>query len=147
MELMIVITIIGILAAIGVPQYQDYIARSQVVEVINLINGHKTMVQNNLQMGGCKSDLESENTIPGKYGTMTLNDYALPMEVWSNEESTKGCAFDYKFNSLGQGVSPKLAGTNLLVAVLNDGQLFVYKTSTMDLKYLPKAILVAKSVM
>lgn len=56
MELMIVITIIGILAAIGVPQYQDYIARSQVVEVINLINGHKTMVQNNLQMGGCKCE-------------------------------------------------------------------------------------------
>ena len=48
---------------------------------------------------------------------------------------------------MGQGVSPKIADTNLLVAVLNDGQLYVYKTSTLNLKYLPKSILVAKSIM
>lgn len=144
---MIVVTIIGILAAISTSQYQDYVARSQVLEAISLIDGHKIAVQNNLQTGSCKSDIETENTIPGKYGTMTLNDYALPMEVWTSQESPHGCAFNYKFNALGQGVSPKIAGTNLLVAVLNDGQLYVYKTSTLNLKYLPKSILVAKSVM
>ena len=43
-ELMIVVAIIGILAAIAIPQYQDYVARSQMTEAINLANGLKTPV-------------------------------------------------------------------------------------------------------
>ena len=38
-ELMIVIAIIGILAAIAIPAYQDYIARSQMSEGIQLSGG------------------------------------------------------------------------------------------------------------
>ena len=34
-EVMVVVAIIGILVAIAVPQYQDYIARSRVVEGMN----------------------------------------------------------------------------------------------------------------
>ena len=41
-ELMIVIAIIGILAAIAIPAYQDYVARSQVSEALNLTGGLKT---------------------------------------------------------------------------------------------------------
>ena len=36
-ELMIVVAIIGILAAVAIPAYQDYIARSQVSEAMTLI--------------------------------------------------------------------------------------------------------------
>src|SRR6266496_150421 len=43
-ELMIVVAIIGILAAIAIPQYQDYIARSQVSEALSLMDGLKTSV-------------------------------------------------------------------------------------------------------
>src|SRR5215510_596458 len=43
-ELMIVVAIIGILAAIAIPQYQDYIARSQVGEALTLFDGLKTPV-------------------------------------------------------------------------------------------------------
>ena len=43
-ELMIVVAIIGILAAIAIPQYQNYIARSQVSEALNLAGGVKTAV-------------------------------------------------------------------------------------------------------
>ena len=41
-ELMIVVVIIGILAAVGIPQYQNYVARSQAAEGISLAGGLKT---------------------------------------------------------------------------------------------------------
>jgi len=43
-ELMIVVAIIGILAAIAIPQYQDYVARSQVSEALTLMDGLKTPI-------------------------------------------------------------------------------------------------------
>lgn len=43
-ELMIVVAIIGILAAIAIPRYQDYVARSQMSEAISLTSGLKTAV-------------------------------------------------------------------------------------------------------
>lgn len=43
-ELMIVIAIIGILAVIALPAYQDYTARAQVSEAITLMEGQKSAV-------------------------------------------------------------------------------------------------------
>jgi len=44
-ELMIVVAIIGILAAIAIPQYQDYIARSQVTRAVGEVNALKTAAE------------------------------------------------------------------------------------------------------
>jgi type IV pilus assembly protein PilA len=41
-ELMIVVAIIGILAAVAIPAYQDYIAKAQATEAFSLLDGLKT---------------------------------------------------------------------------------------------------------
>ena len=73
-ELMIVVAIIGILAAIAIPQYQDYIARSQVSEALTLVDGQKTPVgecANTLgTLTGCNdgtNGIASGATIKGNY--------------------------------------------------------------------------------
>ena len=51
-ELMIVVAIIGILAAIALPAYQDYTVRSQLSEVPTLTGGNKLAVEENWQVNG-----------------------------------------------------------------------------------------------
>jgi len=50
-ELMIVVAIIGILAAVAIPQYQNYIARSQVSRVVGELSSLKTAAEELLMRG------------------------------------------------------------------------------------------------
>jgi type IV pilus assembly protein PilA len=43
-ELMIVVAIIGILAAVSLPAYQDYVAKAQVSEAVGLLDGAKSTI-------------------------------------------------------------------------------------------------------
>ncbi|CAK0746178.1 Fimbrial protein EcpC [Gammaproteobacteria bacterium] len=51
-ELMIVIAIIGILAAFAIPAYQTYIARGQVSEAVVLLEGARTAVEEYVSQTG-----------------------------------------------------------------------------------------------
>ncbi|HEZ0929950.1 TPA: pilin [Neisseria meningitidis] len=72
-ELMIVIAIVGILAAVALPAYQDYTARAQVSEAILLAEGQKSAVTEYYLNHGIwpanNSDagVASSSTIKGKY--------------------------------------------------------------------------------
>lgn len=76
-ELMIVIAIIGILAAIAIPAYQDYIARAQVSEAFSLSNATKIAIADYAQHNGAFPGTATIPTaaslaITGKYGTGTV---------------------------------------------------------------------------
>ena len=57
-ELMIVVAIIGILAAIAIPQYQNYIAKSQVSRVMSEVGAVKTAVETCANDGIAEADCE-----------------------------------------------------------------------------------------
>ena len=50
-ELMIVVAIIGILAAVAIPAYQDYVVRAKVTEGLVLASGAKALVTENAGSG------------------------------------------------------------------------------------------------
>ncbi|MBI0426020.1 pilin [Psychrobacter sp. NG27] len=80
-ELMIVVAIIGILAAIALPAYQNYIARSQFSESQTLLSGVKPVIQERVDQGtayalgdGTDNPLGIADT--GKYGSVTYPAFA-----------------------------------------------------------------------
>ncbi|HGJ8625061.1 TPA: pilin [Neisseria gonorrhoeae] len=72
-ELMIVIAIVGILAAVALPAYQDYTARAQVSEAILLAEGQKSAVTEYYLNNGewpkdnTSAGVAASSTIKGKY--------------------------------------------------------------------------------
>ncbi len=84
-ELMIAVAIIAVLVAVGVPQYQNYVARSQAIEGVNLAGGIKTALAEYYNINGVfpkdTTDphvglgLEPATSITGKYVTsVTVSD-------------------------------------------------------------------------
>ena len=60
-ELMIVVAIIGILAAIAIPQYQNYTGRAQLADAITAAGGLKTAVAEFYQVNGTFTGADSGN--------------------------------------------------------------------------------------
>ena len=127
-ELMIVVAIIGILAAIAIPQYQNYIAKSQVSRVMSELGGIKTAVETCMLEGkdtACELGATASNllgaTVKAPTG-MTVN-----IDLTASTASIKG--------AFGGSAASTLKGSFLTWSRDKDG---TWKCGTnVDAKYKP----------
>ena len=126
-ELMIVVAIIGILAAIALPAYQDYIARSQVSELFTLLDGAKTAVAEACQnAGSCTGSSPSTSVAVGKYSSIA-------------SATVDGLMVGTMLGT-ASGVSSLVAGSTVsMQAVLGSGAVTYTCTTNLDVKYKPKS--------
>jgi type IV pilus assembly protein PilA len=135
-ELMIVVAIIAILAAIAIPAYQNYLIRTQVSEGAVLTDGAKTAISEFYSNTGrfptsnASAGLASSGSINGKY-------------VTSVDASGGGTAGQIVATFGGQAntaITTSDHNTFVLSAVTSSGSIaWTCNQSTVDPKYLPSS--------
>lgn len=137
-ELMIVVAIIGILAAVAIPSYADYTARSQVTEAVGLSSGFKTGFSEYYADNGVWPSYLTQvgSTISGKYVSF--------MTISSGASATGTVVITATMKTVG--VSTKVGGGVYALGSTNGNQWWCGKadaivagTTTIDNKYLPGA--------
>ena len=133
-ELMIVVAIIGILAAIAIPAYQDYVARSQVTEAFTLMDGQKTLVGEACNaLGTCAASGPITLQSTGKYSSVPPATAAGVLTATMNAAAPT--------STLVQGLTAILTPT--LDSVNNAGAITWACTGTLKTtaggKYVPKS--------
>lgn len=119
-ELMIVIAIIAILAAIALPAYQDYIIRSQVSEAATLLDGTKTSTT---------EFFNNKGYFPTNNGSAGL---ASPASIKGNYVSGVTITSGIATAIMGNGANAKISGDALVLSATSTagGGSVVFKCKT-----------------
>lgn len=120
-ELMIVVAVIGVLAAIAVPQYQKYVAKSEAAFALASITGHRTNVETYVIENG---------TFPANSGALPVPN--SPLGSISYTPSGAGGTIAFGFNS--SGVSPDIVSKSVTLTRDADGSWVCSSTVDADLK-------------
>lgn len=133
-EMMIVVAVVGVLAAVAIPTYQYYITKSQVSEALSLAYGLKTSIATNNQGGTCfsgtnTSPIAGVDSARGKYGTAVIT---------SSSNGLPPCGIQYTF--INDNVSDYIAGKTIVMAIDEDGVLSKLAATNVADIYLPKAL-------
>lgn len=116
-ELMIVVAIIGILAAIAIPQYQNYVARAQVTEAVNLMAGGKTSVEEWISSDGAFPDGSSTGETLADLG-ITPNGGAYVLSIAIDDGGNDDSAGRLTATMKASGVADQIK--SLTVALTRD---------------------------
>ena len=146
-ELMIVVAIIGILAAIAIPQYQNYVARTQVAEGLVLASGAKVAVAEYYNNKGSFPTGCSAVPIPHCNAEVGLTD---PTTITGNHVkhvaiSASGGTITLQFKSAPDAHALIAGGIMGLTPTAHDGSIswvcnnISYDGSTDITKYLPSS--------
>ena len=120
-ELMIVVAIIGILAAIAIPQYQTYTAKSQVTRAVSEAAGLKTALDTCIldgkataacDFGATGSNILTAQTTGGLNGTngAVANKAGVPAAVIGADAATDSTITA----TLGFSAAPPVAGNTVI---------------------------------
>ena len=135
-ELMIVVAIIGILAAVAIPAYQDYIARSQVSEAVNLLGSGKTPFAEYYADKGVWPPSTSD--VMGN----TSGKYTAAIEITGTPVTSAPGAITLMATMQPSGINSNITAATLLLDTADGGKVWNCKvggTNSINPKYVPGA--------